>query len=395
MATESEGPQAPATRRGLDLFQVGGIHVRLDVTWLFIFGLVLVSLAAGYFPRAHPDAGTAGHWIAGLVATLLFFLSIVAHELAHAGMARRAGIPVPSITLFLFGGVSEMAREPDDAGTELRVAAVGPLASLGLAIVFYGVHRLLAPLEISSLVAGVPLYLAWINTALAVFNLLPGLPLDGGRVLRALAWWQTGSLRRATRIASNAGKGIAVGLMVLGALEIFLGALVGGLWLILIGLFLRATAEAGYQSLVVKQSLEDVRVSDVAIADPVCVSPDTSLQSLVEECVLRHGHRSYPVVEQGRVVGLIALEDLRDTDAPARSAETVGARMRPLSELETVSPDAPVTEAMGRLSSAGPRLLVLRDGELAGLLTAERLAHFVEIRQALEQLNVELPAEAA
>jgi len=379
MATESEGPQAPATRRGLDLFQVGGIHVRLDVTWLFIFGLVLVSLAAGYFPRAHPDAGTAGHWIAGLVATLLFFLSIVAHELAHAGMARRAGIPVPSITLFLFGGVSEMAREPDDAGTELRVAAVGPLA----------------PLEISSLVAGVPLYLAWINTALAVFNLLPGLPLDGGRVLRALAWWQTGSLRRATRIASNAGKGIAVGLMVLGALEIFLGALVGGLWLILIGLFLRATAEAGYQSLVVKQSLEDVRVSDVAIADPVCVSPDTSLQSLVEECVLRHGHRSYPVVEQGRVVGLIALEDLRDTDAPARSAETVGARMRPLSELETVSPDAPVTEAMGRLSSAGPRLLVLRDGELAGLLTAERLAHFVEIRQALEQLNVELPAEAA
>jgi len=378
-------PNTPRTG-GISLFRVAGTEVRLDYTWFFIFALVLVSLAGGYFPRSHPGLPTSSYWAAGALATLLFFVSIVLHELSHAWMARASGIPVPVITLFLFGGVSQMSEEPSKPETDLRVAVVGPLTSFALAGAFWAVHAALAPPVTSPLFASVALYLAWINAALGTFNLLPGLPLDGGRILRALAWWKTGSLRRGTRIASNAGKGIAVGLMILGGLEIFSGALVGGIWLVLIGLFLRGTAEAGYQSVVMLQSLEQVNVRDVAIANPVTVSPQLTLQELVDEYFLRHGFRAYPVVDGASVLGLISVEALRDLAPDERRSATVKEHMTPLAELGAVAPDLPVADAFKRLPSApGGRLLVLDDhGDLVGLLTKEGLARFLEIRRVLE-----------
>ncbi|MHA7839580.1 MAG: site-2 protease family protein, partial [bacterium] len=249
---DTSGENVGTGRRGLSLFRVGGIQLRIDYTWFFIFLLVFFGLATGYFPRFHPEHSTAVHWAASFVTTILLFTSIVLHELSHAWMARSAGIPVPTITLFLFGGVSEMTEEPSEPSTELRIAAVGPLMSFALAGVAWLAHMALTPWA-SELVSGIALYLVWMNLALGIFNLLPGLPLDGGRILRALAWKRSGSLQRGTRIAATAGKGIAIGLMILGGLEIFAGALVGGIWLILIGLFLRGTAEAGYQNLVILQ----------------------------------------------------------------------------------------------------------------------------------------------
>lgn len=385
MAATQQRPMAG----GIRLFRLSDIEVRLDFTWFFIFALVLLSLAGGYFPRAHPGLATSSYWLAGLVATLLFFLSVVVHELSHAWMARASGIPVPVITLFLFGGVSQMAEEPDDPATELRVAAVGPLASFALAAAFWAVHGVLAPVA-SPLTAGVALYLAWINTALGVFNLLPGLPLDGGRILRALAWWKTGSLRRATRLAADAGKGIAVGLMILGGLQIFSGVLIGGMWLVLIGLFLRGTAEAGYQNLVILQSLEDVRVRDVAIADPLTVSPQLPLSQLVDDYFLRHGYRAYPVIEGASVLGLISIESLRDLSEAERRAGTVKDYMTPLARLESVAPDLPLADALERLPKGpGGRLLVIEDGELVGLLTKQGLARFLEIRQVLGKADAD------
>lgn len=372
-----------AVRSGLSLFRVAGIEVRLDYTWFFIFALVVVSLAAGYFPNAHPDVATGAYWAGAVVAALLLFASILVHELSHALVARAAGIPVPAITLFLFGGASHMGEEPREPSTELRVAAVGPLASFGLAVLFWGVHRLAEPVA-SPLVAGIPLYLAWINAALGVFNLLPGLPLDGGRILRALAWWRTGSLRRGTRLATNAGKGIAVGLMILGGLQIFAGALVGGLWLVLIGLFMRGTAEAGYRSLVLLQSLEDARVADVAIEDPITVPPQLSLQTLVDDYFLRHGCRAFPVVDGPNVLGLIGIEALRDVAPEERQRQTVKDRMTPLSDEIRVSPELPLPDAMEKLAAGSSRrLLVLRGDELVGMLTRQGLARFVEIRSVL------------
>lgn len=373
----------PLGASGISLFRIAGIEVRLDYTWFFIFALVLVSLAAGYFPHVHPGLSTASYWTAGVVTTLLFFGSLLFHELSHSLVARASGIPVPSITLFLFGGVSQMSEEPSRPSTEFRVAVVGPLASFVLAGLFLGIHAILAPVA-SPLTAGVALYLAWINGALGVFNLLPGLPLDGGRLLRAFAWWKTGSVRRGTRIAADAGKGIAVGLMVLGGLQIFTGALIGGLWLVLIGLFLRSTAEAGYRNLVLLQSLEDVRVGDVAIRNPITVPPQLSLQQLVEDYFLQHGFRSYPVVDGASVLGLISVDALKGLSEEQRRRATVKENLTPVSAENRVAPDVPLSDALAKLAAApGGRLLVLRDHELVGMLSKEGLARFLEIRNVL------------
>jgi Zn-dependent protease/predicted transcriptional regulator len=376
--------RAPIARRGVSLVRIAGIDVRLDYSWFLIFALILASLSLGYFPRAYPGQSRAGYWTAGALATLLFFLSILIHEFSHAVVARLSGIRVPDITLFLFGGVSHMEDEAHTPAVELRVAAVGPLTSFALAVLFWGLFHAL-PASTPPLAVAVVRYLAWINGALAVFNLLPGFPLDGGRVLRALAWWRTGSLRRATRMAADAGKGLAIGLMILGALEIFGGALLGGLWLVFIGMFLRSMAESSYQNLVLLQTLEDVTAADVAIERPVSVPSQLSIQRLVDEYLLHHGFRAYPVVDGGTVKGLIAVADLGDLPVEQRPATTVAERMHPLVDAMCVPPDLPLSEALKKLQGApGGRLLVMRGGELLGLLTKSGLARFVEIRQVLE-----------
>lgn len=380
---------------GIPLLKVSGIEVQIQYSWFLIFALVTLSLAEGYLPRAHPDLTRTAYWAAGVVASLLFFASILLHELSHAWMAQRAGIEVPAITLFLFGGVSHIGREADDPATELRIAAVGPLTSFALAGVFWGLY-VLTPAGAPALVGPGFLYLSWINMALGIFNLLPGLPLDGGRVLRAVAWWRTGSFRRGTRVASRAGQGIAIGLMILGGLQVFGGNLIGGLWLVLIGLFLRGTAEASYQSLVILQSLEDVEVQDVALRDPVSVSPELSLDSLVNDYFLAHGFRAFPVVEDDEVLGLITIDALRELPPERRSALTVKEQMTPLSKEMIADPKLPLADALKRLESApGQRLLVLRSGRLVGLLSKSALARFLEIQQVLDDFEEEDTGEAA
>jgi Zn-dependent protease len=378
-------PARPRASEAIPLITIGGIEVRLDYSWFFIFALILVSLSAGYFPGRVADQPTLAYWVAGAAATLLFFLSILAHELSHAFTARLLGIRVPAITLFLFGGVSHMEQEARNPSSEFRVAVVGPLTSLGLAALFRGLGGAL-PAGSPPMLAAVVDYLAWINAALGVFNLLPGFPLDGGRILRAVAWWKTGSLRRATRLAADAGKGLAVGLMLLGALQVFTGALMGGLWLVFIGMFLRSMAEAGYRGLVVSQMLEGVRVDEVAIANPVTVEPRLSLRELVDRYLLEHGHRAYPVVTDGRPLGLISIEDLKDLPPDKREGTTVGERMRPLDDGLRVESGLPLDRALEKLARApGGRLLVMRGDRLAGMLTPSSLARFIEIRSALAE----------
>jgi Zn-dependent protease/CBS domain-containing protein len=299
-------------------------------------------------------------------------------------VARWSGIRVPAITLFLFGGVSHMEEEARTPGDELRVAAVGPFTSFALAGVFLGLYAAL-PFGEESLTGAVVLYLGYINAALGIFNLLPGYPLDGGRVLRAVAWWRTGDLRRATRVAADAGKGLAVGLMILGGLEIFAGALLGGVWLILIGLFLRSMAEGGYQNLVLLQTLEDVSAGDVAVRDVVTVPSDTDVATFVDEYLLGHGFHAFPVADGATVRGLASVEDVREVPADKRPSTSVDECMRPLSDDLRVAPDVPLARAMKQLAQTpGGRLLVMDGDRLVGLLTKSGLARFVEIRRVLE-----------
>ncbi len=372
-------------RSGLALFRIAGIEVRLDASWFVIFWLILASLSLGHLPGTHPGHSPGAYWAAGLAATLLFFLSLLAHELSHALMALRSGIQVPAITLFLFGGVSHMSEEPGRPATELRVAAAGPIMSFALALGFWAANLALAE-RAPALVLAVTRYLAWVNTALGVFNLLPGLPLDGGRMLRALVWWRTGSFERATRAAADAGRGLAFGIMLLGALQIFAGGFLGGLWLVFIGLFLRTMAGASYQNLVVLRALQDVTVADVAVSDPVVVDARLSIQALVDDYVLPLGYRGFPVVSDGGVRGVIAVTHLKNLPRDAWPSTSVGERMTPLSPQLVVSPETPLSEALRQLALADSgRLLVVQDGRLVGMLTKSGLLRFIELRRVLDQ----------
>lgn len=374
------------SRRGLDLFKIAGIRIRVDASWLVIFALVLWSLSAGYLPHRFPDLETGQYWIAGLVATLFFFASILVHELAHSLVAKRAGIHIPEITLFLFGGVSRMSEEPRSPGLEFRVAIVGPLASFALAALFGGVAWAFGP-SLPGLSGVVVEYLAWINAALGVFNLLPGFPMDGGRAFRALVWWRTGSLRRATRMASNIGQGFALALMALGALQLFSGALLGGLWLIFIGMFLRGLASAGYEQMAVRQALEGVDVEDVMVRDPVTVPSDLTLRQLVDEHLLRDGVRGYPIVDGGGdvrgIVGLEHLQDLSPEELQQKRVADVLSERR--AEME-IAPDASLGDALRQMAEHDqPRLLVMRGGRLVGLLTRGGVRRLLEVKEVLPE----------
>jgi Zn-dependent protease len=372
-------------RGGFALFRLAGIQVRADPSWLLIFLLIWWSIAAGYLPRTQPEAGAGARWLAGGAAALLFFASLLLHELSHSLVARRAGHEVRAITLFLFGGAAEMSSEPEDPGTELRIAIAGPLASFALALLFRLLGALL-PASAPDLLLAVVGYLAWINLALGVFNLLPGFPLDGGRILRAWVWHRTGSLREASRVATRAGKGLGLGLAFLGGIQIFTGALVGGIWLVLIGLFARGLAESSYQSLLLREQLEEVSVADVMVREPVTVAADLTLDRLVDDYILGHGFRGFPVVEAGRTLGLISVDRVRSVPAPQRAAQRVRDHLEPLDERLRVTPETPLLEALRTMASLGAqRLLVMRPGsdQLAGLLTKSGLVRFIELRQTL------------
>jgi Zn-dependent protease/CBS domain-containing protein len=370
-------------RRGFRLFRLAGIDVTIDASWLIVFALVAWGVSGGYLPSRYPGQSPAVYLAAGLVTAVLFFASVLAHEFCHSLVARAAGMEVKGITLFLFGGVSQIAEESGDPGTEFRVAVVGPLCSVVLAGVFWALHRLwAAPESVAGVVLG---YLGWINLALGVFNLVPGFPLDGGRVLRAVVWWRTGSFTRATRVAANAGKGFAVLLMALGGWQMLTGNLVGGLWFLLIGGFLRSTAEAGYRETLMRKALEGVRVGEVMVEDVLCVTPDLPLDQLIRDYVLHHGYKGYPVVEAGRVVGIVTLEGVRQIREAERATTAVRDVMAPVADSLRISPEASLADALRTMTATGSsRVLVLQGEKLAGLVTKSGLVRFVEIKRILE-----------
>ncbi len=390
MADQQEARRAPAgaaraTRREIELGHIAGIQLAIDYSWVIIFLLVLWSLTAGYFPYRTPGYGWGAYLLVGLVATLLFFASVLTHELAHALVGNRLGHEVKRITLFLFGGMAHLSGEPRSAKAELAIAAVGPLTSFALGAAFWLVSAGLGALGADALWTAMFRYLAFINVALAVFNLLPGYPLDGGRLLRAYLWQRSGNLRAASSRAANWGGGIAVGLMVLGALQIFGGALIGGLWLIFIGMFLRGAARASYQGVVMQQALAQARVADVMVRDPVLLPPDTTVQDAIEEYFLRYGYGGFPVGEEDVVAGVLSLAMVQRCPPAERAARTVREIMRPLDATLTVTPDTPVADALQAMANGDTgRLLVLDHTRLAGLITRAGILRFVQLKEQLD-----------
>jgi Zn-dependent protease/predicted transcriptional regulator len=374
----------PEKIRSIGRFEVAGITIGFDYSWFIIFGLVLLALSGGYFPHYYPGYHTQTYWIAGIFATLFFFGSLVIHELAHSLVAIRSGIEIKEITLFIFGGVSRITEEPKDPVTELKIAVVGPLASFALALVFWLIMILFAKFQLV-LLTGIFYYLAWINLALGIFNLIPGFPLDGGRLFRALFWWWTGSITRATRVATDLGKGFALALMILGGVQIFRGDLIGGIWFIFIGMFLRGMSQRGYEEVVVRRTLENVPVREIMTREVVTVAANLSLYELIYHYFLQYPYRGFPVKDDGRILGMISLNQVKDIPPGEYPVLSVRDFMTRLNNDMVIAPEGTLDKAMKQMTQTDlDRLLVMRQGELVGLITRKSLMRFVEIKQILE-----------
>jgi len=373
-------------RTSLDLFSVAGIQIAVDYSWLFIFALVLWSLAAGYFPHEYPGYARAQYWGIGAVASLLFFASVLIHELAHSLVANRVGQNVQRITLFLFGGMAHLSREPSNAVAELKIASVGPLTSVALGGVFRLLESAVEGAGAGSLWVAMFKYLSFINIALAVFNLLPGFPLDGGRILRGLLWYRSGNLRAATARAADWGSGIALGLMGLGLLQIFSGALVGGLWLIFIGMFLRGAARSSYHGVVIEHVLGTATVGDLMVTNPSVIPDTLSVQEAIEDHFLHHGFGGFPVTRDGRIEGLISLGHIKHCPSQERAQRTVRDIMRSADTAVTIPVSASVSEALQKMvESDTGRLLVTDGSRIVGLITRTGITRFIQLKTQLEE----------
>jgi Zn-dependent protease/predicted transcriptional regulator len=374
---------ASGETKSIELFRVAGVQIEVDYSWLVIFLLVLWSLSAGYFPQEYPGQRTLDYWIVGFVATLFFFASVLLHELSHAAMANRLGENIDRITLFIFGGMARLSGEPKSADSEIKIAGVGPLSSLVIALIFWLVSSAIG--QAGSLWTAVFRYLVFINVALALFNLLPGFPLDGGRLLRALLWKRWGDLPRATARAAEWGSGIGWGLISLGALEIFGGALVGGLWLIFIGLFLRSAAASGYQGMIVEHALQHVRVSDIMTRAPMTLAPELPVGEAIEQYFLRFGYGGFPVVSDVRVFGLLSLSQVRHCKPEERAHKKVQDIMLALEPGLEIGPQRSAIDAIRKMNAANSgRLVVLDAGKLVGLITRTGVARIVQTKAQLE-----------
>jgi Zn-dependent protease len=362
------------------LFRVAGIPVRVHVSWLAIYGLLAWSLSVGYFPGVLPDLSTRAHWVSGLVAALLLFVSVFLHELSHAIVARSRGLPVSAITLHVFGGVSELTREPDDPGLEFWMAVAGPLTSFALGALAFAAA---GPADARPALAAILRYLGAVNVVVGVFNLVPGFPLDGGRVLRAALWRARGDLQWATRVASRAGSIVGLVLIGLGVLRAFTEEFLGGLWLVLVGVFLRQAAEGTYQQLVVRRALGPLAVRDVMARDVVHVPPDLPLAQAVNDYFWRHHVTSFPVVDGGRVAGILSIHRLGEVPQDRWATTMVREAMLPLTDALAAAPTDRVPEALDKLSRNGlGRLAVLEGGRLAGYLSLKDVLHVLTVSKA-------------
>jgi len=363
--------------------RVAGVEVRVDSSWAVIALLITYSM----YLRAstlYPELSGGGAVALAILATVLFFGSVLVHELAHALVSQARGIRVQDITLFLFGGATRARVESRGPGDEFLIALVGPLTS-GILAGLFGIVAGLGGNLLSAPLAGTLGYLAWTNLLLAVFNLVPGFPLDGGRLLRSAIWKATGSFRRATRVASLAGQGVGWLLVAGGVAWLLAGDLAGGIWFAFIGWFLVQAARSSYQELQLRDLLRGVEAEDVMASDLRRIRPELSLQDAVDDYFMRYDHGAFPVEEQGRTVGLLTLRGVRRVPREQWPTRQVRDHMVPLGDQVVVAPDARMDGVLGKLQDGeAGRVLVVDDGEVVGIITASDLTRWLRRWRTLD-----------
>jgi Zn-dependent protease len=369
----------------LTIFKLFGFEVKLDLSWLILGLLITWTLAKGLFPNFHEGLSTATYWIMGVAGALGLLFSIVFHELWHSLIARRFGLPMKGITLFIFGGVAEMTEEPPSPKAEFFMAVSGPLSSIVLGFLLFGAVFLGETAGWSQPFLGVIDYLAWINLILAGFNLIPAFPLDGGRVLRSILWGWKDDIRWATNISSKIGSGFGFALIILGVLEAISGNFIGGAWMFLIGMFIRGASQMSYQQIVIRRALEGEKVSRFMVDDPVTVSPSTRLDDLVEDYIYTYHYKMYPVVDSGKLIGCVELKQVKDVPREERSEKTVDDIMKSCSPDNTVRPDEDAVKALSIMKQKNrSRLMVVDDHKLIGVVALKDMLEFLNIKVDLD-----------
>ena len=373
------------------LGRIRGIPIGIHSTWLIVFGLLTYSLADRVFPARHEGWSAAQYWVAGALASLLLFASVLAHELGHAVVAQARGIPVRRITLFIFGGVAELGEESETPGDEFRIAIAGPAVSVAVAAVAGLLWA--ATRGVSEHAAAVFAYLASANVLLVLFNLIPAYPLDGGRVFRAALWRGTGSMERATRMAASVGMVIGF-LFIVGGIVLVFQATISGIWLVAIGWFLRSAAQQAAQQLVLRRVFEGVRAGALMDREPATVAPGVTLAELVEGYILGRNARGLPVVEGRSLEGIVTLTDVKGVPREEWARLRVRDRMTPRDRLVTVSPETGLDAVLRAMAQRDiHQVPVVRDGALAGLLTRNAVIQFLQLREALPAGPSEAPRQ--
>jgi Zn-dependent protease/predicted transcriptional regulator len=364
------------------LGKIFGIEIHIDASWFIIFILVTWTLAGQYFPSQNPTWSPPLNWSLGIIASILFFASVLAHELSHSLVAIQQGEKVRNITLFIFGGVAQIGAEPDTPRKEFLIALVGPLTSIAISIVSGMVWWLSR--EISTPVASIARYLSIINGMLAFFNLIPGFPLDGGRMVRSLIWGVSKNLKLATQVASFSGKVVAFLLILWGVKQIFSGLTLNGIWMIFIGWFLYTAAVSSYRHLLFKDALREVKVEDLMITNFETVPPHITIQQLVDDYLLRHRDRGFLVVENGLVQGIICLHDVKNTPRERWSTTTIKEIMIPKDQLEKVSPGDDASMALEKLSAKNiHQIPVVQENRVKGLLRRNDIINYLQFHTEL------------
>lgn len=370
---------------GIRVARVLGFEIRLDLSWFVVFLLVLWTFAQSVFPARVPGHSTGVYGAMAFAGAVLFFGSVLLHELAHSAMARARGIPVEGITLFIFGGMARLRSDTENPKDEFLITVVGPLSSAAIGFALLAFARLGVRWGIPETITGVADFLAIVNFILAAFNLIPGFPLDGGRLFRSLVWYITKDLRKATRWASYTGRGFGFVLIGLGILNLFGGRLIGGMWLIFIGWFLAQAAEASYRQLILKRILEGVQAREAMTRTPETVRPDLTLRDIVDNYFLRRRYNAFPVEdEEGKLLGLVTLSQVKEVERDRWPITRVQDAMKRVCEAVTVRPQDTLAEVLSKLESAGVgRALVVENGRLEGVISRADVVQWLERYQQL------------
>jgi len=379
--------------RRIPLFNLFGFKVGIDITWFILAVLITWSLAQGLFPHYFEGFTKVTYWWMGAAGALGLFVSIIFHEFCHSIVARRFGLPMKGITLFIFGGVAEMHEEPQSPKSEFFMAVAGPVSSVFLAGILFLIQRAGKSINWPGPVNAVLVYLAWLNLILAGFNLVPAFPLDGGRILRSVLWAAKKNLRWATHVASGFGGAFGLFLIILGIISFIGGNFIGGLWYFLIGMFIRSASQMSYQQLLIRKVLSGEPAKRFMKENPVIVSPSISVSKLVEDYFYKYHYKMFPVSENGKLKGCVSTKEIKELPKEQWGQNKIEEIATPCSDQNTISPDTDAMKALSLMKKTGnSRLMVVEGDRLAGIITLKDMLKFLALKIDLEENeSIKLP----